>query len=137
MQENQYETLFFYVRVTMKERSTKRCLKRVCIFQVILVGLPTRLILFVQRLLTYDLNFSTGFFCQYIPLLSPLLSTNRQTSTSKLPQGFRQQKILNLNPLSLITPTLLILHYNILFILEPFLLSAKHFSCQNFSSSNI
>ena len=61
MQQNKYEDLFFDVRVTMTERSTTRCLKRVCIFYLILVGLPTRLILFVKRLLTNDLK--TGSVC--------------------------------------------------------------------------
>ena len=63
MQENQYEALFFDVRITMKEISTRRCLKRACIFHVILVGLPTRLIFFVKELLTNDLNILTEFFC--------------------------------------------------------------------------
>ena len=47
----------------MKEIPTTRGLKRVCIFDLILVGLATRLILFVKGLLTNDLNFLTGFFC--------------------------------------------------------------------------
>ena len=63
MRENPNEALFFDVRVTMKEKSATRYLKRVCIFHLILVGLPTRLILFVKGLLTNDLNFLTGFFC--------------------------------------------------------------------------
>ena len=63
MQQNQNEALFFDVRVTLKEKSTTRCLKRVCIFHLILVGLPTSLILFVMGQLTNDLNFLTGFFC--------------------------------------------------------------------------
>ena len=62
MQQNQNEALFFDVRVTMKEKSTTRCLKRVCIFHLNLVGLPTSLILFVMGQLTNDLNFLTGFF---------------------------------------------------------------------------
>ena len=61
MQQNQNEALFFDAQVTMKEKS--RCLKRVCIFHLILVGLPTRLILFVKGLLTNDLNVLTGFVC--------------------------------------------------------------------------
>ena len=61
MQQNQIEALFFDVRVTLKEKSTTRCLKRVCIFHLILAGLPTRLILFVKGLLANDLNFLTGF----------------------------------------------------------------------------
>ena len=61
MRQNQNKALFFDARVTMKERSTTRCLKRACIFHLILVGLPTRLILFVKGLLTNDLNFLTGF----------------------------------------------------------------------------
>ena len=56
MRQNQNEALFFNVRVTVKERSTTRCLKRACIFHLILVGLPTRLILFVKGLLTNDLK---------------------------------------------------------------------------------
>ena len=63
MRQNQNEALFFDVQVTIKEKSTTRCLKRVCIFHLILVGLPTRLILFVKGLLTNDLNFLTGFVC--------------------------------------------------------------------------
>ena len=90
MQENQNKALFFDVRVTMKERSTTRCLKRACIFHLILVGLPTRLILFVKGLLTNDLNVLAGSVCEYFPLRSPLLPINRQTSISKFSQGFRQ-----------------------------------------------
>ena len=56
MRKNENKALFFDAWVTIKERSTKRCLKRACI----LVSLPTRLILFVNRLLTNDLNFLTG-----------------------------------------------------------------------------
>ena len=56
MQQNQNEALFFDVRVTMKERSTTRCLRRACTFHLILVGLPTRLILFVKELLAKDLK---------------------------------------------------------------------------------
>ena len=85
--------LFFDARVTMKERSTKRCLKRACIFHFILVGLPTRLILFVKVLMTNDLNFLIAFFCQYFPLCSPLLPINRQTFISNLAQGFRQWRM--------------------------------------------
>ena len=59
--QNQNKALFFDVRVAMKERSTTRCLKRANIFHLVLVGLPTRLILFVKGLLTNDLNFLTGF----------------------------------------------------------------------------
>ena len=61
MRENPNEALFFDVRVTIKEKSATRYLKSVCIFHLILVGLPTRLILFVKGLLTDDLNFVTGF----------------------------------------------------------------------------
>ena len=61
MQQNQNEALFFDVQGTMKEKSTTRCLKRVCIFHLILVDLPTSLILFVMEQLTNDLNFLTGF----------------------------------------------------------------------------
>ena len=63
MRQNQNKALFFDARVTMKERSTTRCLKRACIFHVILVGLATRLILFVKGLLKNDLNFLIGFVC--------------------------------------------------------------------------
>ena len=63
MQQNQNEALFFDVRVTMKEKSTTRCLKRVCIFHLILFDLPTSLILFVMEQLTNDLNFLTRFVC--------------------------------------------------------------------------
>ena len=63
MRQNQNEALFFDVRFTIKEKSTTRCLKMVCIFHLILVGLPTRLILFVKGLLTNDLNFLIGFVC--------------------------------------------------------------------------
>ena len=63
MQQNQNEALFFDVRVTMKEKSTIRGLKRVCIFHLILVDLPTSLILFVMEQLTNDLNFLTRFVC--------------------------------------------------------------------------
>ena len=63
MQQNQNEALLFDVRVTMKEKSTTRCLQRVCIFHLILVDLPTSLILFVMEQLTNDLNFLTGFVC--------------------------------------------------------------------------
>ena len=63
MQQKQNEALFFDVRVTMKEKSTTRCLKRVCIFHLILVDLPTSLILFVMEQLTNDLNFLTRFVC--------------------------------------------------------------------------
>ena len=59
MRQNKNKALFFDARVTMKERSTIRCLKRARIFHLILVGLPTRLILFVKGLLTSDLNFLT------------------------------------------------------------------------------
>ena len=75
---------FFDARVTMKKRSTIRCLKRACIFHLILVGLPARLILFVKGLLTNDLIFLVGFVCQYFPFCSLLLPINRQTSISKL-----------------------------------------------------
>ena len=61
MRQNQNKALFFDARPTMKERSSTRCLKRACIFHLIVVGLPTRLILFVKGLLTNDLNFLTGF----------------------------------------------------------------------------
>ena len=61
MRQNQNKALFFDARATMKERSSTRCLKRACIFHLIVVGLPTRLILFVKGLLTNDLNFLTGF----------------------------------------------------------------------------
>ena len=90
MQENQNEALFFDVRVTMKERSTTRCLKRACIFHLILVGLPTRLMLFVKGLFTNDLNFLIGFVCYYFPLCSPILHINRESSISKVSQDFRQ-----------------------------------------------
>ena len=63
MRQNENEALFFDVRVAMKEKSTTRCLKMVCIFHLVLVGLPTRLILFIKELLTNDLNFLTGFVC--------------------------------------------------------------------------
>ena len=63
MRQDQNDAFFFDVWVTMKEKSTTRCLKRVCIFHLILVGLPTRLILFVKGLLTNDLNFLIGFVC--------------------------------------------------------------------------
>ena len=56
MQQNQNEALFFNVRVTMKERSTTRCLKRACNFHLILVGLPSKLTLFVKGLLTNELT---------------------------------------------------------------------------------
>ena len=56
MQQNRNEALFSNVRVTMKERSTTRSLKRACIFHLILVGLPTRLTLFVKGLLTNELT---------------------------------------------------------------------------------
>ena len=46
MRQNQNEALFFDVGFTIIEKSTTRCLKMVCIFHLILVGLPTRLILF-------------------------------------------------------------------------------------------
>ena len=63
MRQNENVALFFDVRVAMKEKSTTRCLKMVCIFHLVLVGLPTRLILFIKELLTNDLNFLTGFVC--------------------------------------------------------------------------
>ena len=56
MIQNRNEALFSNVRATMKERSTTRCLKRACIFHLILVGLPTRLTLFVKGLLTNELT---------------------------------------------------------------------------------
>ena len=62
MRQNQNKA-FFEVWVTMKERSTTRCLKRPCVFHLILVGLATRLILFVKGLLKNDLNFLIGFVC--------------------------------------------------------------------------
>ena len=62
MQQNQNKA-FSDTRVTMKERSTTRCLKRTYIFNLILVGVPTRLILFVKGLLKNDLNFLIEFFC--------------------------------------------------------------------------
>ena len=46
------KVLFFDARVTMKERPITRCRKRACIFHLILVGLPTRLILIVMEVLT-------------------------------------------------------------------------------------
>ena len=63
MEQNQIEALFFDVWVTMKERSTTHCLKSACIFHLVLIGLPTRLILFLNGLLSNDFNFLTGFFC--------------------------------------------------------------------------
>ena len=63
MQQNQNKALLFDVPVTMKEGSTTRCLKRAGIFHLILVGLPTRLLLFVKGLLTNNLNFLTGIVC--------------------------------------------------------------------------
>ena len=64
MRQNQNEALFFDVRVTGKERSTTGCLKRACIFHLILVGLPTKLILFVNGLLTNDLKLVSAIFYQ-------------------------------------------------------------------------
>ena len=67
MRQNKNKALFFDARVTMKERSTIRCLKRARIFHLILVGLPTRLILFVKGLLTNDLNFLTDLSANISP----------------------------------------------------------------------
>ena len=63
MRQNQNKAIYFDMRVTMKERSTTCCLKRECIFHLILAGLPIKLILFLMGLLTKKLNFLTGFVC--------------------------------------------------------------------------
>ena len=58
MRQNQIKALFFDAQATMEERSTTRCLKNACIFHLILVGLPTRLILYVKGMLT-NFRFKT------------------------------------------------------------------------------
>ena len=63
MRQNKNKALSFDARVFMKERSITHCLKRVCIFHLIVVGLSTRLILFVKGLLTNDFNILTRFVC--------------------------------------------------------------------------